>query len=164
MSNIFLSIGEVKGESAVIGHVGEIEALSWSWKLTQPSRVSSYTEARRATIENLSFVHRVSLASNGLMSMLLKSTIAPKAILSLRSPDAQPATEGLAGKLIPPMDFMKITMMHVMVHDIRPYGSAYGHFEEVFLSFAEFKRDYIPTAMGGAVGGIASVSYNIGLA
>lgn len=164
MSNIFLSIGEVKGESAVIGHVGEIEALSWGWRLTQTTRVSSYSERRKASVDNLSFVHRVSLASNGLMSMLLNSTCAQNAVLSVRSADAQASAEGLAGKLIPPPDFMKITMKNVMVHDIRPYGSAYGHFEEVFLSFTEFKRDYIPTAMGGSVGGIASVSYNIGLA
>lgn len=58
------------------------------------------------------------------MSMLLKSTVAQKAVLSLRSQDAQAATEGLVGKLVPPLDFMTITMKHVMVHDIRPYGSA----------------------------------------
>ncbi|MDR5825532.1 MULTISPECIES: hypothetical protein [unclassified Caballeronia] len=40
MSNIFLSIGEVKGESAVIGHVGESEALSWGWRLTQTTLFS----------------------------------------------------------------------------------------------------------------------------
>ncbi|MDR5784235.1 type VI secretion system tube protein Hcp [Caballeronia sp. LZ065] len=56
MSNIFLSIGEVKGESAVIGHVGEIEALSWGWRLTQATRVSSYSEGRKASVDNLSFV------------------------------------------------------------------------------------------------------------
>jgi hypothetical protein len=115
MRNICLSIGEVEGESAVIG-------------------------------------------------LLLNSTCAQNAVLSVRSPDAQASAEGLAGKLVPPPDFRKITMKNVMGHDICPYGSAYGHVEEVFPSFTEFKRDYIPTAMSGSEGGIASVTYDIGLA
>jgi type VI secretion system secreted protein Hcp len=159
MSNIFLRIDGVTGESNAMGHEGEIVLFSWEWRLSQNVRDTSKT--KKATINNIRCVHRVSLASNGLMSMLLHSKCAEKAVLSLRSPEAQATAQGLVGRLVPPPDYMKIKLKNVMVHDLKPYGSAYGHFEEVILSFSEFTTEYTPT-IAGRLAGVSSVNYKIG--
>jgi type VI secretion system secreted protein Hcp len=161
VSNIFLKIDGVTGESIASGHEGEIDILSWEWRLIQNTRDTSKT--KKATVHHISCVHRISLASNGLMNMLLGSRLAENAVLSLRRPDAQASSEGMIGKFIPAPDFMKIKLKNVMVHDLMPHGSAYGHYEQLVLSFNEFTTEYTPT-IAGKIAGVSSVSYRLGLA
>ncbi len=84
-------------------------------------------------------------------------------MLSVRRPDAQSRDSGLAGKLLPPHDQMKIHLTNVMVNRIEPFGSAYGHFENVTVSFSEFRREYRVPGAEGVSGGIASVQYALHL-
>lgn len=164
MSNIFMKIEGVTGESIVFGHEGEIDVISWEWGMHQLSRDHT-SSTKKATIEHISFVHEIDLASNGLMHMFLQNKLAPKALLSFRRPDAQsPAAQGLAGKVLPPPDYLKIHLDDVMVNRIEPFGSTYGHYERVTVSFNAFKREYIPQTAQGVSSGVASVQYRLGYA
>ncbi|SAK54344.1 Hcp1 family type VI secretion system effector [Caballeronia pedi] len=157
-TNIFMKIDGVKGEATVIGHIGEIDVLSWQWEMHQDARGES--SHKRATIENLQFVQRVNLASSSLLQMLLHSKAASEGVLTVLSPNAQASTTPL-GKIVPPKPTLQIFMKRVMVHRIVPYGTAYGHFESVVISFEEFKREYTPQSIGGAACGVASVFYRM---
>ena len=108
----------------------------------------------------MSFVHKTDLSSIGLLNHMFTNRVAEEALLSSRSPTAQ-ATPGGVGKLLPPFDFSKIRLKKVMVMDIEPFGNSIGHFEEVVLSFAEFKWEYSPENSGFAMG-TATAQYNLG--
>lgn len=68
------------------------------------------------------------------------------------------------GKIIPPPDYLKIHLKNVMINRIDPYGFGDGHYEQVTISFNEFKREYIPQSAGGIPSGVASVQHRIGYA
>ncbi|SAK64146.1 Hcp1 family type VI secretion system effector [Caballeronia pedi] len=157
-TNIFMKIAGVKGEAAAAGHVGEIDVLSWQWEMHQDARGES--RHKRATIENMNFVQRVNLASSSLLQMLLQNTVASEGVLTVLAPNAQSSTTPL-GKIIPPKPTLQIFMKKVMVHRIVPYGTAYGHFENVVISFEEFKREYTPQSIEGVACGVATVLYRM---
>ncbi|BBU31280.1 hypothetical protein BTHE68_50140 [Burkholderia sp. THE68] len=157
-TNIFVKIDGVTGEASAVGHVGEIDVYRYEWNMHQSSRGASRN--KRATIEHITFVHRISLASTGLLNMLLHSKVASEGILTVLSPFAQSSTTPL-GKIIPPKPTLKIQMKNVMVHRIVPYGTGYGHYERVVISFDEFKREYTLMNMEGAACGVSTNHYVI---
>ncbi|MDR5783637.1 type VI secretion system tube protein Hcp [Caballeronia sp. LZ065] len=161
-SNIFIRIDGVKGDATALGHEGEIDVISWTWAMSQPSRDTS--KSRKASIDHITFVHGVGIGTNGLMSMLLNNVLAETAVLSFRRADAQAVPQGMSGKIIPPPDYLKITLRKVMVNAIEPFGSALGHFERVTLSFNEFKREYMTQTASGMPAGVACVQYVMGYA
>ncbi|VXC97310.1 Hcp1 family type VI secretion system effector [Burkholderia sp. 8Y] len=157
-SNIYIKIDGITGESAVFGHEGEIEVVSWDWVLYRNSRDQAPT--KKTSVGNLTFVHEVSLASSGLLNYLIQNKMAPKAVLSANKPTAQPQAAGIVGKLLPAQPFLSLTLQNVMVMSVKPYGCMGGHYEQVELSFTKFKHDYA-VGVAGLPGPKATVEYDL---
>ncbi|MEA3120842.1 MAG: type secretion system secreted protein Hcp [Paraburkholderia sp.] len=140
MSNdVFINIDGITGESQDAGHPDEIQVENWTWKLSQKSSMMSGSGggAGKATVEDLVFFHNIDRASPNLMSYCLTGKHIRKAVLTMRK----------AGGI--PFDFLRITMSDVIVTGVELSAS----YEQVRLSFATVKQEYmVQNAQGGSRG------------
>src|SRR5687767_8796178 len=67
--DVFLKLGDVKGESKDSKHEGEIDVMSWSWGISNASSQGSGggAGAGKANFQDLSFMHALDKASPVLM-------------------------------------------------------------------------------------------------
>ena len=142
MSNdVFIKIDGITGESQDAAHPDEIQIANWKWKMSQQSSMMSGSGggAGKATVEDLVFFHTVDRASPNLMSYCLTGKHIPTAVLTMRK----------AGGV--PFDFLRITMSDVIVTGVE-MGADY---EQVRLSFAKVKQEYmVQNAQGGSTGAV----------
>ncbi|WP_043114400.1 Hcp family type VI secretion system effector [Pseudacidovorax intermedius] len=142
-SDIFLKIDGITGESQDSKHLGEIDITSWSWAVHQEGRMmgGSGGGAPKATAHDMELIHNIDRASPGLMTACFAGRRFAQAVLTLRK----------AGGL--PLDFMKITLSDVLITKVSPCGGGGGHFEEIHLSFAKIRQEYLmQNASGGSAG------------
>ncbi|SDC70531.1 Hcp family type VI secretion system effector [Paraburkholderia lycopersici] len=140
MSNdVFIKINGITGESEDAAHPGEIQVENWTWKMSQRSSMMSGSGggAGKASVEDLVFFHQVDRASPNLMSYCLTGKHIDQVVLTMRK----------AGGV--PLDFLQITMSDVIVTGAEMSAS----YEQVRLSFARVKQEYIvQNALGGSRG------------
>src|SRR4051812_46637034 len=67
--DVFLKLGDLKGEATDDKHKGEIEVMSWSWGVSQPSGMASGSGggAGKASFSDLNIMHNLDRASPVLM-------------------------------------------------------------------------------------------------
>ncbi|SAK64843.1 Hcp1 family type VI secretion system effector [Caballeronia pedi] len=151
-SNIWLKMSDIEGDSTDFGHEGEIDVMSWRWRLSKGSRNAV---GKATTVHHLSIAHPVGAMSTSLISHMTMNRVAGEAVLSWRDPTAQAIPAGL-GKVTPPKDSVKIIMKNVMIMDIEPFGYQMGHFEEVLLSFDVVKIESIKLRAGIPAGTVTA--------
>jgi len=148
MTDVFIKIDGIAGESQDETHVNEIDVLSWSWKITQLSRMQSGSGggAAKASVADLNFLHRVDKASPNLASYCFQGKHIRTAVLTMRK----------AGGL--PFEYYKITMYDVIVSHVQPTVGQEMDLEHVALSFARVKKEYaVQNNMGGSQGTVTAV-------
>lgn len=151
--DIFLKIDGIDGESPDASHKNEIEVASWSWRVSQQSSMhaGSGGGAGKATVEDLTFDHSVDRASPNLMKYCLTGKHIDQAVLTVRKAGGNP------------LEYLKITMSDVLVTHVSPAGSNSdnGIREQVRLSFAKVKQEYVVQNAQGGSGGAVTASYDI---
>jgi type VI secretion system secreted protein Hcp len=72
-------IGDIKGESAIDGHVGEIDVLSFSFGGSNSGTMHTGTGggAGKTSVQDLTLMKRVDLATTDLMLACFKGTRGP---------------------------------------------------------------------------------------
>ncbi|SMG60074.1 Hcp family type VI secretion system effector [Paraburkholderia susongensis] len=151
MTDIFVKINGISGESQDAIHKGEIQVISWHWKMAQLSSMMSGSGggAGKATVNDLQFAHQIDRASPNLMRYCLTGRHIPEVILSVRK----------AGGL--PLDFLTITMGDVLITAVEPIVFDYNYHEGVTLSFSRVKQEYKIQAQSGSSAGIVTASFDI---
>lgn len=151
MADIFLKINGIAGESRDVAHNGQIEVISWRWKMAQQSPMMSGSGggAAKATINDLQFIHEIDRASPNLMRYCLTGRHIPEAILTVRK----------AGGM--PLDFLKITMGDVVITSVEPIVFDNNYNEHVSLSFARVKEEYKVQGDLGTTAGTVTASFDI---
>ncbi|MCC8395141.1 type VI secretion system tube protein Hcp [Paraburkholderia sp. MMS20-SJTR3] len=148
MSDIFIKIDGIAGESDDPAHPDEIEVLSWNWDITQQSALhtNSGGGATKATVSDLSFVHHIDRASPTLASHCFQGRYIPKAVLTMRKAGGRP------------LEYLRVTIHDVVISHV---GSAAGDglaLEHVALSFARVKKEYVAqSATGISQGTLTSI-------
>ncbi len=150
----FLKLGDIKGESAVKGHVDEIDVQTWSWGLSQSgsTHMGRGGGAGKVNVQDLSFSHFLDCASPNLIKSVCVGKHFPEAKLILRK----------AGET--PLDYLTITLKEVVITSISTGGSSGEErlMESVTLNFAEFTYSYQPQdGKGAKKGGAIEVNYKI---
>lgn len=141
--DIFLYLDGIAGESLDSDHPGEMEVSSWHWKIYQDSTMlaGSGMGVPRATVQDLVVVHQIDRSSPNLMTYCLNGRHIPRAILTMRKAGGAP------------LDFYCITMDDVVITSVEPSGSAGGFYEQLGLSFARIKQEYVlQNNIGGSAG------------
>ena len=135
-TDIFIKIGDIKGESRDRGHEDEIEVLSCSWGLSNqvasPPSVGG-AGAGKVSFQNFSFTHLVDKASPNLMLSCASGKHHQEAKLTVRRSDP-----------MAPQEFLLIKLKEVLVTGVLSSATRgpEGLVEQVILNFAQVDFEY----------------------
>lgn len=132
--DIFIKIGDIKGEAVDRDYQEQIQALAWNWGMAQSAGIESGgTRTRSAvSIQELTFTHYLDSATPALMQACATGKFFPRAFLSLRRP-------GASGQA-----YLVIELGDVVVANVATGGGAAGDrpVEEVSLNFSKVRMAY----------------------
>ncbi len=152
-SDLFIKIGNIKGESQDDKHKDEIEVMSWSWGMSQPGSMASGGGGGmgKVNFSDLTFTHFVDKASPNLMKACATGEHIKDAKMTIRK----------SGKT--PQEFLLITMSDVFITSVAPAGQngEGGMFESVSLQFGKVDLEYKPQKADGSLDAGIHFKYDI---
>ncbi|MES2089201.1 MAG: type VI secretion system tube protein Hcp [Pseudomonadota bacterium] len=152
--DMFIKIGDIKGESRDKVHAGLIDVLAWSWGMSNSgsAHVGGGAGAGKVNVQDLSFTKYIDKSSTNLITACCKGAHYPEATLTVRKAGGTP------------LEYLIITLTEVLVTSVSTGGSGGEDrlTENVTLNFAKFKVAYQPQDKAGAKdGGVLTSIYNI---
>ena len=145
--DMFLKIGDLKGESVDSIHKGEIDVLAWSWGLSQSGTTHGGAGggAGKVNVQDLSFTKYIDKSSPSLVTACCTGRHFPDATLTIRK-------SGPKG-----LEYLTIKLDEVLVTSVSTGGSGGEDrlTENVTLNFAKFTLSYQPQAKDGSKDGPA---------
>ena len=146
-ADIFIKIGDIKGESIDDKHKDEIEVLSWSWGVAGATRNSPKLPqqpvgpGQPACAQEITITKPVDKASPILFANAAGGSSIPSATVSVRKAGAEQ------------QDYLVITLSDVIVTSVAQTGVAASEdrpSESVSLSFSGAKISYTAQSVAGA--------------
>jgi type VI secretion system secreted protein Hcp len=151
--DMFIKIGDLKGEARDKVHKDEIDVLAWSWGMSNSgsAQVGGGAGAGKVSVQDISFTKYIDLSSAKLALSCCNGKHFPQAILTVRK----------AGEN--PLEYLVITLDEVMVTAVSTGGSGGEDrlTENVTLNFAKVKLDYKKQAASGQQEGGDNMVWNI---
>ena len=153
--NIFLKIGEIKGESTDVGHKDEIEILSFSLGASNPLTVGVVRAGAgtgKVEMSPFHFTARTSKASPLLLAHCLKGEHFKEATLSL--------TRSVAGKR---QNYLVYRLSEVLVSAYQTGGQEGEELslDEFDLVFAKIEVEFQPFDARGAPGKVIKAGWDL---
>lgn len=143
--DIFIKIGDIKGEAKDSKHKEKIDVLAWSWGMSNSgsSHYGGGGGSGKVNVQDLSFTKWIDSASNALISSVCKGTHHPEATLYVRKAGGDA------------LEYLVIKMKEVLVTSVSMGGSGgEDRFtENVTLNFAAFEYAYQPQKKDGSADG-----------
>lgn len=142
--DMFLKLGDIKGEAQDDRHKDEIEVESWSWGITQAGSVSVGGGAgtSKAKFDDFTFVHRVDKASPNLMKLCTLGEHLKDGTFTARK----------AGK--GPQEYFTIKFNDVLITSVALHGTgadAGNMTETITLQAARWDVEYKPQRADGSL-------------
>ncbi len=152
--DMFLKLGDVRGESTDDRHKDETDVLAWSWGMSQGAtpHTGAAGGAGKVSVNDLSIKKYVDRGSPILVMSCCSGKPFDQGVLTVRK----------AGETA--LEYFKITMKGVLVTSILTGGSSGDEdrmTENVTLNFAEFKLEYTPQKADGSGDASIEVGWNI---
>jgi|SRR5687768_17176640 len=149
--DVFLKLGDIKGESKDSKHPGEIDVLSWSWGVAQTGTMSvgGGGGAGKASFSDLSFMHGVDKASPVLMKACATGEHIKEATLTARK----------AGK--GQQDYLIVKMKEILITSVQPSGSSEHPVESVSMQCSHVDLEYKPQKADGSLEAGIHFKYDI---
>ena len=151
--DMFLKLGDIKGEARDDKHKDEIDVLAWSWGGTQTANwhMGGGGGAGKVTVQPLSFTKYIDTASCDLFLCLCNGKHISKGTLVVRK----------AGH--DPLEYLKIIMEDIIVTSVSTGGSGGNDrlTENVSLSFAKVRYEYTQQAATGGAGAKPKMGWDI---
>ncbi len=140
-SDMFIKIGDIKGESVDGKHKDEVDVLAWSWGASQSgtTHTGSGGGAGKVSVQDLSITKYVDKATPVLWKYACTGTHIKEAVLVVRKAGGTP------------LEYIKITMQDCLVAAVSTGGSGGEDrlTENLTLNFARFKLEYVPQKEDG---------------
>ena len=153
--DMFMKIGDFKGESEDKVHKEKIDVLAWSWGLSNSGTTHSGGGgvSGKANVQDLSFTKYVDSCSHNLIQASFSGKHVDKANLIVRK----------AGGKGAPVEYIKIEMTEVLITSVSTGGSGGEDrlTENVTLNFAKVKFEYTPQKADGTAGTALPVTLDI---
>jgi type VI secretion system secreted protein Hcp len=149
----FLKIDGIEGESVDAQHRGEVELLSFSWGLNQPSSSSgSGSGAGKVIMQDFHFTRRLDKASPLLMRACATGQHIPSVVLVCRKSNGSEK----------PVEYYKITLTDVLVSSVSTGGSTSDDrpTESVSFNFTKIEWEYVPVSADGQPGEPVRAEYD----
>jgi type VI secretion system secreted protein Hcp len=151
--DIFIKIGDLKGESIDDKHKDEIQVLAWSWGMSQSgtTHMGPGGGSGKASFQDLSITHYIDKCSPNLMLACANGKHFSEALLTVRK----------AGEK--PLEYLKITMTDLIITSVTTGGSGGEDrlTENVSLNFAKFKVEYTPQKKDGSGDAPITIGWDI---
>jgi len=151
--NMFIKIGDIKGESVDAKHAGEIDVLSWSWGMSQSgtTHTGGGSGAGKVSVQDISVTKFFDVATPPVMLACCNGQHFKEARLTVRKAGTKP------------LEYLKITMKEVLVSSVSTGGSNGEDriTENITLNFAEYKVEYTPQKADGSGGAAIAAGWNI---
>jgi type VI secretion system secreted protein Hcp len=153
--DMFIKIGDVKGESQDHAHKEEIDVLAWSWGMSQSGTMHAGAGggAGKVNVQDLSFTKYVDKSSPNLMAVCCAGRHYPDATLVVRKAGGDA-----------PIEYLTIKMTDVLISSLSTGGSGGEDrlTENVTVNFAKVKVIYQPQDKNGAkLGGPVEMGWDI---
>lgn len=146
LTDVFIKLAGITGESKDAKHKGEVDAVSWSWGTTTAS-VRTTTGAGAAVgkpiLDNLTFVKSIDSTSPQLFQCATTGKRIPEVVLTVR----------MAGKS--QYEYIRIKLKDVAVSSMKLTGSTSDGAipqEEIGLTFAALEYTVTPMTPNGTPG------------
>jgi type VI secretion system secreted protein Hcp len=149
--DVFLKLGDIKGESADTAHKGEIDVLSWSWGIAQSGTMAGGGGggAGKASFADLSFMHAFDKASPAIMKACATGEHIKDATLTARK----------AGK--GQQEYIIFKLTDILVTGVQPSGSSEHPMESVSMQAAKIDIEYKPQKPDGSLDAGVHFIYDI---
>jgi type VI secretion system secreted protein Hcp len=151
--DMFIKLGDIKGESKDAKFKETIDVLAWSWGLSQSGtfHAGAGGGAGKVNVQDLSLTKYVDSASTALIIAACKGTHIKQAVLTVRKAGDEP------------LEYIKITMDKVMVTSLSTGGSGGEDrlTENCTLNFAKFKVEYTAQSDTGGKGTTSTAAWDI---
>jgi type VI secretion system secreted protein Hcp len=152
--DIFIKIGDIKGESRDAKHKDEIDVLAWSWGMSQSGSMHSGGGggAGKVNVQDLSFTKGVDKATPNLMKYCCNGKQMKDATLVVRKAGTKP------------LEYIVIKMEDVIITSVSGGGSGGEDVltENITLNFAKVQYEYQPQKDDGSKdGGAIPMNWNI---
>jgi len=152
--DMFMQVGDIKGESVDGTHKEKIDVLAWSWGASNSgtTHTGGGGGAGKVNVQDLSFTHYIDSASPALLKSCCDGSHHTKATLIVRKAGGNP------------IEYLTIEMEEVMVTSVSTGGSGGEDrlTENVTLNFAKFMLKYQPQdAKGAKLGGTKDAGWDI---
>jgi len=153
--DMFIQIGDIKGEATDKVHKEKIDVLAWSWGLSNSGTThhGSGGGSGKANVQDLSFTKYVDAASHALLLACSNGKHFDDAHLIVRKAGGKGAA----------IEYIKIDMTEVMVTSVSTGGSGGEDrlTENVTLNFAKVEFKYTPQKPDGSAGTPLPMAYDI---
>ena len=154
--DVYLQIGDIKGESQDSMHQGWIELISAQWGVTQPRSATASTggghTAERCEHRTLALSKLADLASPMLMQHCSMGKTIPKAKLEFMRADGD-------GK---PVKYYQVELENVMIANMEQMISQGSILHDnIGLRFSKVKWSYTQQKIGGGAGGNTSGGWDL---
>jgi type VI secretion system secreted protein Hcp len=151
--DMFLKLGDIKGESKDDKHKGEIDILAWSWGMSNSgtSHMGGGSGSGKVSVQDLSITKYTDCASHALIAHCCDGKHIAKANLVVRK------AGGTA------LEYIKIELEDVLVCAVNQGGSGGDDrlTESITLNFAKFKYAYVPQKPDGSGDAAKESGWNI---
>jgi type VI secretion system secreted protein Hcp len=151
--DMFIKIGDIKGEAQDDKHNDEIDVLSWTWGVSNcgSAHFGSGAGAGKVNVQDLSFTKFMDKASPPLLLACCNGKHFPQATLTVRK----------AGEN--PVEYCKIKLTEVLISSVSTGGAGSGDrlTEQVTLNFGTVNLDYVPQNDDGKPGTPVPMGWDI---
>jgi len=151
--DMFLKLGDIKGESMDHAHKDEIEILAWSWGMTQSGsmHVGMGGGSGKVSVQDCSVTKWVDKSSPNIMQRCCSGKHYDKATLTVRKAGDNP------------VEYVKLTMFDVLITSISSGGSGGEDrvTENISMNFSKFKHEYPPQNADGTPAATIPTVFNI---
>lgn len=151
--DMFIKIGDIKGESRDKVHGKEIDVLAWSWGMSNSgsAHVGGGAGAGKVNVQDISLTKYVDSSSPKLMLACCKGTHYDEALLTVRKAGDKP------------LEYVKIKLTEVLITAVSTGGSGGEDrlTENVTLNFSKVHLDYTPQDEKGSAGTTIPMEWNI---
>ena len=152
--DMFIKIGDIKGESRDSSHKDEIDVLSWGWGMNQSGtmHLGGGGGAGKVNVQDLTITKWADKATPNLMKICCNGKVMKEAVLTVRK----------AGEK--PLEYVVIKMTDVIITSVSAGGTAGEEqlTENVSLNFAKVRYEYQPQKDDGSKdGGAIPMDWNM---
>ena len=152
-SDIFIKIGDIKGESTDDKHKDQIEVLSWQWGVSNAGSMGSGGGGGtgKASFAELHFTHVLDKASPNLAMACANGKHIPDATLTIRK----------AGEKA--LDYLVFKLSDVIVTSVQQSGHDGGGLpsESVSLQYIKIDQEYKPQKPDGSLDSGVSFKWDV---